>query len=334
MEWPEGWKAALAGFRRALSEDRLAHAYLVVGPSRADLVVFTEALLQHLFCGGDPPRPCGKCVGCRQSRDHSHPDAVWIEPESKSRQITIDRIRETLLPRIRQTAFIEGGWRAAVLLDAECLNEAAANAFLKTLEEPPPKTLLLLATTAPRRLIPTVVSRCHRLMIFGGPAEPSIWRERTVELISQPPPAGIIERLGRVRAFKNLLEEARKAAEEEVEASEPTPSEGENVAEVDKEVWDARINARVLAVRSEILETLLLWQRDIWLLARGLADAPFGFPERMAELKAQAVNYSAAAAAAAVREVEALQRRLDRNLPVEQALEAFFAALPIPRRAA
>lgn len=333
MDWPDGWKPAIAGFRRALAENRLAHAYLVVGSSRADHLAFCETILQHLFCGGDPPRPCGKCPGCRQCRDHSHPDAVWIEPESRGRQITIERIRETLLPRIRQTPFMEGGWRAAVLLDAECLNDSAANAFLKTLEEPPPKTLLLLATAAPRRILPTVVSRCHRLTILSGEAEASVWRERALALIAQPLPRGGVERLGRVRAFKQLLEEVRKAAAEEIEAAEPAPAEGENAAEVDPEVWEARINARVLAIRTEIIETLLLWQRDIWLLAKNLSDVSLRFPERSAELKAQAATFTPAAAAAAVRQVEALQRRLDRNLPVEQALESFFDALPHPRAA-
>ena len=81
-----------------------------------------------------------------------------IEPEKKSRVIAVDAVR-ALNHRI-QTSSFAGGWKVAVIKYADRLNDQAANAFLKTLEEPPARTLLLLLTDAPQSLLPTVVSRC------------------------------------------------------------------------------------------------------------------------------------------------------------------------------
>ena len=124
---------ALTCFEFGLSSGRCAHAYLVVGDPRGEAGVFAERCLQRLFCVGDR-KPCGACVACGQVAEHTYPDMMWIEPQLKSRQISIERVRELCL-RMGQKPFA-GVWKACIIAGADRLNASSANALLKTLEEP------------------------------------------------------------------------------------------------------------------------------------------------------------------------------------------------------
>jgi len=328
MSSPEDRDAAIEGFRNAVRQDRVAHAYLLIGDPRAEGVPFAVEMLRLLLCRADAP-PCGACPACRQVAERAHPDVIWVEPESKNRKIQIETVRESLLRRLSQTSFIAGGWRAAVILDADCLTDAAANAFLKMLEEPPPRAILLLLTAAPRSLLPTILSRCQRIRVAAGPAETRKWRERTLELLARGLAAhGVAERMVRARALRALFDEARAAAEAEVEELEDAGGGAAAESdEADPDTRDARVGARELAIRREILETILLWLRDIRLYAIGGPAETARWPEHSDVLRDQARAYTPADAAAALRAVEDLNRRIERALPTDAALDAFLQCL-------
>ena len=107
--------------------------------------------MQLLFCESEPP-PCGECIRCRHVHDRTEPDIHWVFPEKKSRVISVDQIRDTIVSQMSQTSF-GGGWKVGVITGADRLNTAAANAFLKTLEEPTEKTLFLLLSDLPQELL-------------------------------------------------------------------------------------------------------------------------------------------------------------------------------------
>jgi DNA polymerase III subunit delta' len=312
---------ALDGFRRGLGEGRVAHAYVLVGPVRGAAMALAESMLGLLFCAGPEPKPCGRCPGCRHVRTHAHADVLWMEPESKSRAITIDRIREQLLPRIGSTSF-EGGWKAAVILNAERMNEAAANCFLKTLEEPPPRTLLLLLSDAPQFLLPTILSRCQKILL-GGAGEPDAageeWRERVLDVLAGAGGGSLAARMAAARQMKGLLDEAKKAAAEAIEA------EG---GELEEEVLDARTNARLNEMRRRLLETVLAWQRDLLVLALHAGEEQIFFPKRLASLRREAARLDYAAALSRVRRAEDMVRQFDRNMSPDVVFWAFFRDLP------
>lgn len=328
MSSPEQREVAIEGFCNAVRQDRVAHAYLLIGDPRSEGVPFAIEMLRRLLCRADAP-PCGACPACRQVAERTHPDVVWLEPESKSRKIQIETVRDSLLRRLTQTPFIAGGWRAAVILDADCLTDAAANAFLKMLEEPPSRAILLLLSAAPRSLLPTIVSRCQRIRVAAGPMEMGKWRERTLKLLARGLAAnGVAERMARAREVRSLFDEARAAAEAEVEALEDAGAGGAaEAAEVDSDTWAARVGAREMAIRREILETILLWQRDVQLYATGGPADAARWPEYSETLRAQAQAYTPADAAAALRAVEDLNRRIERAVPVDSALDAFLQSL-------
>jgi len=151
--------AKFAMVRRAIEIGHPAHGYLIAGPVRGAAMTFAERILQTLFCR-EAVRPCGACEGCRRVMARLEPDIHWIFPEKKSRVISVEQMRQALIREVTQTA-LSGGWKAGVLVGADRMNEASANTFLKTLEEPPKHAIFILATSEKHKILPTILSRCQ-----------------------------------------------------------------------------------------------------------------------------------------------------------------------------
>jgi len=158
LPWLLGSYATL---RQARAAGRFPHALLIhaaAGVGGESLALFAAQLA---LCR-QPEPPCGHCRDCRQVELRQHPDLHWVSPE-ESKLIRIEQVRE-LSEQLGFTAH-GGGATIAVLVPAEAMNAFAANALLKTLEEPRAGTTLILVTAAPSRLPATLVSRCQRLRV-------------------------------------------------------------------------------------------------------------------------------------------------------------------------
>lgn len=153
-----GHEAAIRQLRRAVEHERVAHAYLFIGPEgvgkRRVAFAFAAALLGR--GRGD--------ASYRKIAAGNHPDFHLIDAEPKERFIKKAAIDQM----IAKTAFapFESEWKAFVILGAERMNLAAANALLKTLEEPTRNTVIILVTSAPQALLQTILSRCQKIL-FG-----------------------------------------------------------------------------------------------------------------------------------------------------------------------
>jgi DNA polymerase-3 subunit delta' len=150
---------------RAVAAARVHGAYLFEGPAGTGRRATALWFVRLLVCREPGSDPCGRCPDCLRSAPGegrplgSHPDLLRIEPDGA--QIKVDQVRG--LQRDLSLAPNEGGRRAAILFEAERLNAAAANALLKTLEEPPPRTTLILVTERADGLPATVRSRTTRI---------------------------------------------------------------------------------------------------------------------------------------------------------------------------
>jgi len=142
----------------ALRTGRTGHAYLFSGPRGVGKTTTARLLAMALNCEATDPseRPCGRCDACTSIRTARHPDVIELDAASNN---SVDDVRE-LRERVR-LASLRGGTRVWILDEAHMLSAAAANALLKTLEEPPPGLVFVLATTEPERLPSTVLSRCQ-----------------------------------------------------------------------------------------------------------------------------------------------------------------------------
>ncbi len=137
----------------------MPHAYLLHGPAGIGKRVLAENLVHFLLCqrpaGG---KACGQCKACQLLAAGTHPDFFQLEPEEPEKPIRVDQVRE-LVGFVVQTAQL-GGRKVVLLEPAEAMNLNAANALLKSLEEPSGDTVLLLISHQPSRLLPTIKSRC------------------------------------------------------------------------------------------------------------------------------------------------------------------------------
>ncbi len=165
-----GHKRVLARLWAAAAAESLHHAYLFEGPKGAGKATVAVRLAQAVNCTGPGSRrPCGRCATCEQIAAGTHPDVTVLSPASDSAAgtIKVDAVREL----IRQTGYRRfNARRRMVIVDpAEAMMPSAANALLKTLEEPPDGTGFILIASNASALLPTIRSRCQRIR-FGAVA--------------------------------------------------------------------------------------------------------------------------------------------------------------------
>ncbi|MBE9549016.1 MAG: DNA polymerase III subunit delta' [Proteobacteria bacterium] len=146
------------------ANQHLPHAILLSSQSHSGIETLAIRLVARLIC----PEPvgdnaCGLCRNCKLLQAGGHPDVFFLEPEEDSKVIKIDQIRN-FAHKISLTAGI-AKYKVAMVRPAEAMNLAAANALLKTLEEPAGDTYIILSSTEPARLLATIRSRCQQYTI-------------------------------------------------------------------------------------------------------------------------------------------------------------------------
>ena len=164
-----GQDRVAALLQRAIARDRVPHAYLFSGPAGAPMMDTAMALACALDCEVARGEGCGECEQCSKIIAGIHPDVVTLVREGAAQIVPIESVRNQVIARIGLPPH-EAAVRVFVVEEATALAPPAANALLKTLEEPPPRTLFVLCTTAPEQLLPTIRSRCQRVRFGGGTA--------------------------------------------------------------------------------------------------------------------------------------------------------------------
>lgn len=333
--------------QRSLDRGRLAHGYLFAGSQISELERFAMTLAKTLNCA-NPVRGasgaaidcCDKCLSCRKIQGENHGDIHWVRPESKSRIILIAQIRElnstiNLKPN-------EATYKVGIVVNADRLNEESANAFLKTLEEPPANSVFVLLTTDSSRIIETILSRCLRLS-FGGEgqfhAEPA--QLEFVKQFAKVAAGGRKSLLGRYLVLEPLLLKLaamRKEIEANLEARSPLTRHPDAEGDL-RDKWEAELKAAIEAeyrrARGGLLLALEFWLRDLWLAAirqsrggEGAQTALLTFPE-VTETQAIAQRVTPEDALTNLELLERLQGTLHTNVNEALALEVALLKLKL-----
>ena len=317
--------------QRSLRRGRLGHAYLFTGHRLDELELLARTLAKTLNCekpvkaDGVAIDSCDECLSCRKIDHDTHADLHWARPESKSRVITVEQMRE--LMREIQLKPTEARYKVAIIAGADRLNPQAANAFLKTLEEPPANSVLILLSTEPQRILETILSRCLRLNFSTEGAyeldkAQSDWLDKFGALAAGEQKSLI----GRYRLLDVLLQklgETRARVDETLTARSPL----QQYEEVEKDLRDrwedelaAAIEAEYRRQRADLLLLIQWWLRDVWLRTIAAGSELLNFP-KMAGADAVAGKLTPRQALENLQTLEQTQRLLHTNVQEALALE-------------
>jgi DNA polymerase III subunit delta' len=310
---------ALEFLRRAYEQKRLAHAYLFTGPPGSG----KEALAAELasLVNGTPP----KDVFSAKARE------IFVaRPESKSRRIVTAQIRA--LEHALQMQSANGRRKVAIIPDADRLQSEAANAFLKTLEEPPRDSLLLLLSALPEALPETILSRCIAIPLASdGEVRSKKEEERLVKLLQQASrhTAWTIQSAYRLaQEFQQLLrmvrEEVKRETDEALKREQTRYKDATDGAwlEEREEYYKALTESLYLQRRAALVETLFAWWTDVLRANNGVAEREM--PAAKQETIALASRFSTAEILRRIRLLEELRDHLGRNIHESLAIEVAF----------
>lgn len=154
-----GHERQIKQLKRAVTARRIPHAYLFHGIRGVGKWTIARQYAKHLYCRQRGDDACDSCASCRKIDHESHADVDFVEPEKGV--IKLDQIR--MIQHHARVSPLEGEKRLFIIDDADCLNEEAANALLKILEEPGAATMFVLVSARQYQLPQTVLSRCQKV---------------------------------------------------------------------------------------------------------------------------------------------------------------------------
>ena len=182
------------------------HAIIISGQNCPEKRRIVELITASILCSSGGARPCGKCSGCKKVMSGIHPDVYTLSPADGKREISVAQVRD-----MRATVSVipnDGDNKVYIINDADCMNTAAQNVLLKTLEEPPSFAYFILSASSAGLLLPTVRSRCAELRFVNDesskiPAEAVEIADKFVKIYLSG------DRLGTARLI-NSLEKTEK----------------------------------------------------------------------------------------------------------------------------
>jgi len=320
-----GHEWAVALLRRAVERGDVSHAYLFTGPPGVGKTTLARALAAALLCQGEGETPCGTCRACRLVGSGNHPDLHVVESERVGASLKIEQVRD--LQRQLTLTPVEARWQVSILRRFEEATTSAANALLKTLEEPPAYAVLALLASDADRLLPTIVSRCQKVPLRPLPVP--VVRQALIERWhTEPEQAELLAHLSGGRlgwAVRTLDDRAalRRRAQRLDDLDRLL------TAPITERFRYAEKLARDPIATREVFDLWISWWRDVLLLAAE-ADALLTNVDRQSKLCDHARRFGVERSAAVVRALRSASDRLRHNANSRLTLEVLMLDFPRP----
>lgn len=318
------YEKALELLELAHANGRLAHAYLLIGPSGSGKERLAIRMIEMV-------NERDRAKGATSLEELRSSSTTVIGPESKSRRISVEAIRS--VEHVLQMAAPSGVTKFAVIKDADRMGLEAENAFLKTLEEPPQGSRLLLLTARPEMLLETILSRCIRVALIGSPV-PAVFSDaenRFLEALrdhSANARKGISGAFGLMSGFSDILKKEKAEIIKQNEAAEKAEiahyrnkTEG-NYLKLREEYYKAMIEAEYLERRNRLIEFLVMWFGDAMRQQHGAKH--LDLPKFAAATGSLASRLSTDELSRRLDAVEELRGHLNTNVFEALALEVGF----------
>ena len=322
-----GHERPTAILKASILHDRVAHAYLFFGEDgigkRLAALRFAQAINCETDYGPEGPDACGACRSCRQIEARTHPDFLLIEPdqEQANPQIKIEQIRELEHQLVYHP--LVGRRKVCLIDEADRMTPGAANALLKTLEEPPDHSLLLLIASRPAALLATVRSRCQGIR-FVAPARADVEAALMTKRRIPPADARFLAMVTQARIGQALETDLAAIRVEQDEFSALTSAKSlQSVATL--------LTAAEALYRSdrapEALEWIVRWIRDLILVSVGADPDHVLNRDRLPQLEDAARGLRPDALLDLLADIETIQQAATRNVNLQMALETILLRL-------
>lgn len=336
----------------AVQRDRLPHALLFHGPEGVGKDAMALELAKYMNC---PNPPCHSCPSCLKISKGQHPDVRMIFPVPSSLKpeeigaliqekaqkpflnitfnkpcsISIKTIRE--LQRAMSYKPFEGKYKITIISEADKMTIDAANAFLKTLEEPPPETVLVLTTARLHTLLPTIISRCQKLR-FDPLNDEEIEHVLVDHLNADPLKARLASRLatGNYRKAREFIEDDVEKVREEALNMLIVSLSG-TMAQI-VETMESLLNRMYVEDMKNILNISLLWMRDLLLLIEGKDEVEIANIDRLDEMKAWIQQYPSYEVRRWIESINETLDMIDRNVNQQLAFTGLMLKLRRSKR--
>ncbi len=320
-----GHEWAVDLLRGHLANDRARHAYLFTGPRGVGRRTLALRLAQGLNCPqpASPGIPCGTCRTCQHIEQMQHPDLTVVQAERVGGKLKVDQIRE--LQRGLSLTPYEAKYRVALLLRFEEANPNAANALLKTLEEPPPQVVMMLTASDAESLLPTIVSRCEVIRLRPLPLDVVAAGLQTRWGLP-PEESRLLAHIsgGRPGYAINLHQNPETLKQRQTWLDDHQRLLG--ASRVERFVYAEELAKDKPALQRTLDIWLSLW-RDVMLRAAG-ASAPLTNPDREVEIAQLAATLDLPAVKGMVDTLERAQYLLDRYINTRLTVEVLMLDLP------